>query len=291
MTACRLPSPVLAAGEAPPVGTLERSAWDYVTTLELDAKLRPPARARTLEVAAPTRRLANPGRPPELRQALRGLRTRNATATALRSPMRRAQLFHTFLHHELQAAELMCWAILAFPETPPSFRRGLMAIAREEVRHMNLYLEHLTVLGHAVGDFEVRDWFWERVPGCASPAAFVATMGIGFEGGNLDHSARFAERLLAAGDARAAELQREVGSDEEGHVGFALRWFRRFTGKDGFADWTSALPAPLSPLVMRGSPLARDARRRAGQSEAFLDELARWQPSPTASIDGDPSDA
>ena len=92
----------------------------------------------------------------------------------------------------------MCWAILAFPETPPSFRRGLMAIAREEVRHMGLYLEHLGVLGHAVGDFEVRDWFWERVPSCESPAAFVATMGIGFEGGNLDHSERFAARLHGA---------------------------------------------------------------------------------------------
>src|SRR2546430_3572368 len=29
---------------------------------------------------------------------------------ALRSARRRAQLVHTFLHHELQAAELMAWA-------------------------------------------------------------------------------------------------------------------------------------------------------------------------------------
>ncbi len=263
----------------PPDGTLERSAWDYITTTSLEEKLAPPARARTFEANAAPRRLRNPGRPLELRRAERGLRTRNGTATALRSPERRAQLFHTFFHHELQAAELMCWAILAFPETPPSFRRGLMAIAREEVRHMGLYLEHLGVLGHAVGDFEVRDWFWERVPSCESPAAFVATMGIGFEGGNLDHSERFAARLLGAGDVRAAELQRAVGADEEGHVRFALRWFRRFTGGDEFEDWMAALPAPLSPLVMRGAPVALDARLRAGLSRRFLDELVRWQPT------------
>jgi uncharacterized ferritin-like protein (DUF455 family) len=183
------------------------------------------------------------------------------------------------LHHELQAAELMCWAILAFPTAPPSFRRGLMAIAREEVRHMKLYADHLERLGYAVGAFPVRDWFWERIPSAPDPASFVATMGLGFEGGNLDHSARFAERLELAGDSIAAELQRQVGADEEGHVRFALRWFRRFTGRDGFEDWVAALPPPLSPLVMRGAPLAREARLRAGLSPRFLEDLAQWQPT------------
>lgn len=263
----------------PPIGTLERAAWDYVTSTRLADKLAPPTRARSLEAAPPVRRLELPGRPPELRLAEKGLRTRNSTVSALRSPERRAQLFHTFWHHELQAAELMCWAVLAFPMAPPSFRRGLMAIARDEVRHMGLYAEHLRRLGFEVGDFPVRDWFWERVPSAAEPASFVATMGLGFEGGNLDHSARFAERLEAAGDPVAAALQRQVGADEEGHVRFALRWFRRFTGRDGFGDWIATLPSPLSPLVMRGAPLAVDARLRAGLSPRFIDELARWQPA------------
>ena len=53
---------------------------------------------------------------------------------AIRVPKRRAELLHTFLHHELQAAELMCWAILAFPETPEAFRLGLLGVARDEIR-------------------------------------------------------------------------------------------------------------------------------------------------------------
>lgn len=272
-------APDLHVPDAPPLGTLERSAWDYITTTRLEEKLSPPARARSLEVAPPVRRLDQPGRPPELRTTDRGMRTRHATASALRSPERRAHLLHTFLHHELQAAELMCWAILAFPSAPPSFRRGLMAIAREEVRHLRGYAAHVEQLGFSIGAFPVRDWFWERVPAAGTPAAFVATMGLGFEGGNLDHSVRFAERLELAGDSEAAALQRSVGADEEGHVRFALRWFKRFTGRDGFDDWVATLPPPLSPLVMRGATLAVEARSRAGLSPAFLDGLARWQPT------------
>jgi uncharacterized ferritin-like protein (DUF455 family) len=260
----------------PAPNTLERAAWNYVTTTSLADKLAGPSMARSFERNAPARRVQAPGRPRELTIATRGLRTRNATVSALRSAGRRAQLFHTFLHHELQAAELMCWAVLAFPETPPSFRRGLMAICRDEVRHMRMYRDHMRALDCEYGDHPVRDWFWERVPSCRTPAEFVATMGIGFEGGNLDHAARFAQRLRAAGDPQAASIEELVGAEEEAHVRFAMRWFQRFTGANDFTTWMASLPAPLSPLVMRGEPIAMHARRRAGLSDAFVADLRRW---------------
>jgi uncharacterized ferritin-like protein (DUF455 family) len=263
--------------QPPPPGTVERAAWDYVTSRSLAEKLAPPARARSFERDAPVRRVAEPGRPPELRVTHRGIRGRNSTAAALRSAERRAQLAHTFLHHELQAAELMCWAVLAFPDAAPSFRKGLMAVCRDEVRHMAMYAAYLGELGHRVGDFPVRDWFWQRIPSCRTPVEFVATMGIGFEGGNLDHTTRFAARLREAGDERAAALQERIGADEEGHVRFALRWFRRWTGSDAFAAWAESIPAPLSPTVMRGEPIDRAARGRAGLSAAFVHELEGWQ--------------
>src|SRR5262249_50768073 len=152
---------------------------------------------------------------------------------------------HTFLHHELQAAELMAWAILAFPETPLAFRRGLVGIFADEVRHMGLYARHLERLGHAYGDFPVRDWFWERVPRAATAAHFVAVLGIGFEGGNLDHARRFAERFRAAGDEEGAALQERVCAEEIAHVRFAVRWFGELTGaRPDFERWARHLPAP-----------------------------------------------
>ncbi len=262
-------------GAPPPPETLERWAWDYVASTELAYKLAPPPPPRGFEEGAPVRRVARPGRPLELQPSRQ--RRKTPGPEALRSPERRAQLVHTFLHHELQAAELMCWAILAFPDTPRAFKGGLCGVARDEIRHMALYAGHLASLGHRYGDQPVRDWFWERVPSAASPAHFLAAMGMGFEGGNLDHTRRFAERFRAVGDEEGARLHERVGAEEIPHVRFARSWFRDFTGSDDFATWLAHLPAPLSPILMRGAPLDREARRAAGLSEAFLDELDAWQ--------------
>lgn len=270
------PEPIeLVPSPAPPSGTLERWAWDYLHATELSHKLTLAPPPRVFEPSPPARPHLRPARPAALVTSTRAPRTPGPEA--LRSPLRRAQLVHTFLHHELQAAELMCWALLAFPSAPEAFRLGLAAIARDEVRHMAMYDDYLRALGHPYGTFPVRDWFWERVPGAASPAHFVATLGLGFEGANLDHTRRFAARLRAAGDARGAALQAQVGAEEIPHVRFARVWFRRFTGRDDFATWRAHIVPPLSPLVMRGAPLDREARGRAGQAAGFLDELERWR--------------
>jgi uncharacterized ferritin-like protein (DUF455 family) len=144
------------------------------------------------------------------------------------------------------------------------------------VRHMGLYAAHLEGLGHRYGDFPVRDWFWERVPSAASPIHFVAALGMGFEGANLDHTLRFADRLRAAGDEAGAAREEQIAREEVPHVRFAIHWFRVFTGHDDFATWSAHLPPPLSPLLMRGAPIDRAGRLRAGFSEAFIDELSRW---------------
>ena len=257
----------------PEAGTVERWAWDYVLTTTLAEKLSlAPVPARW-EDTPPARRLPHPGRPPELRILEKAKKTRG-----LSTPTGRARALHTFLHHELQAAELMAWALLAFPETPRAFRSGLARIALDEVRHMRLYTAQIERLGHRVGDFGVRDWFWERIPTCADPASFVAVMGLGFESANLEHTASFAARFRTAGDEEGARVQEVVGREEIAHVRFGARWFTELTGGLDFDVWRRSLPAPLSPMLMRGRPLQRDARARAGFPEEFLDQLDAWQP-------------
>jgi len=259
--------------------TLERWAHAYIASTTLAYKFDPPALPTTFAETREAMRIERPGRPPELRVVWDKYKAPKS-AHALMSAQKRAHLLHTFLHHELQAAELMCWAVLSFPDTPSSFRRGLLSICQDEIRHMKMYSDHLRHLGYQVGDFPVRDWFWERTPHARGAVEFVALMGLGFEASNLDHTARFAEMFRAAGDPEGARLQELVGEEEIAHVAFGVHWFRELAGELDFARWEHALPSPLSPMVMRGKPLSREARARAGLTTSFLDELEAWQPRP-----------
>jgi uncharacterized ferritin-like protein (DUF455 family) len=120
-------------------------------------------------------------------------------------------------------------------------------------------------------------------------------MGLGFEGGNLDHTRRFQADFASAGDDRALAIVAQVHDEEISHVRFGLHWFRKFTGVaevptgpaptgevqgstpfDDFAHWRNTLPHPLSPVLMKGVPLDLEARRKAGMGEEFLTRLDKW---------------
>jgi len=267
-------------GEAPREGTLERWAWELVTSTTLDRKRAPGAPPAVRDPAFAPTRLVEPGRPPEIVRATR--RRKTPRAKALVDPRRRAELLHVFAHHELQAAELFAWAMLAFADAPEAFVRGLAALAESEARHFAAYEVELARLGHPFGSFAVRDWFWGRVPAVKDAASFCAFVGLGLESANLDHTRRFAAELRAAGDARAAELTEAIGREEIGHVRFAARWFEHFTGTLDLEAFTASLPPPLSPMLFRGRPIDREARRAAGWPEPMIDALDRWTAPPRA---------
>lgn len=262
----------------PPTAPADIEAWAelYIRSTELALKLSPPPPPKQFRVVAEPLRIDEPGRPSELRPARRGERT--PKQEALEDPHYRARTLHAFLHHELQAAELMCWALLAFADAEPEFRRGLLAICLDEIRHMALYADHIRALGCQVGDFGVRDWFWKRVPCCRDKVDFVAVMGMGLEAANLEYAHNFAGRFRLAGDEQGALIQERIAAEEVAHVGFATRWFKVWTGGCDFQAWAEHLPPPLSPWVMHGEPLACDARKRAGMTEEFLSSLRAFVP-------------
>lgn len=259
----------------PPVDTVEGWALQWLQSTSAAEKLAPgPVPVVWAERPAHWAPMA-PGRSAEWRQ--RTGRKKPVKDGSLTNPAKRAELIHTFLHHELQAAELMAWAILAFPQTPEAFRRGLLSICLDELRHLQLYAAHLTTLGFPFGSFPINDWFWKRVPmEPISPAHFVARLGIGFEGGNLDHGLRFAEAFAAAGDEVAARIQRQIVDEEISHAAFALHWFGNFVGEVTFEVWRSHLPGPVTPRMTCGVPMHEEARRRAGYSPEFLQRLHQW---------------
>lgn len=254
--------------------TVEAWARALVTSTDLGLKTAPPPPPERWEIQPAVERIAAPGRPTELRVVQKS--PRSLRSAELRHPTRRARLLHTMWHHEMQAAELFAWAILAFADAPHDFRAGLLRLCCDELRHARAYSQRIEALGAAVGSFPVRDWFWQRVASCATPLQFVALMGLGLEGGNLDHAARCAADFEAVGDAESAAVQRMVECEEIAHVRFAAHWFRVWTGALDFERWRAELVAPLTPSMMKGRVINRAARVEAGLDDRFVDALAAW---------------
>lgn len=254
--------------------TVEHWARCYILSSSLEHKLSPGPPPDSWEHAPSPETIASPGRPPQLRFARSG-RGRSAQ---LNHPAAQAKLLHSFFHHELQAAELMCWALLRFADAEAAFRRGLLKIALDEIRHANAYCVEIERLNFRIGDFAIRDWFWTRVPSCYTKTQFVALMGMGLEAANLEHASHFQRELRSVGAHTAADLQQLIEREERAHVAFATHWFERWTGAIDFETWQRSLPPPLSPLLMKGKTLNRKARLDAGLPEAFVDALERWTP-------------
>ncbi|HET9953058.1 MAG TPA: DUF455 family protein [Polyangiaceae bacterium] len=256
---------------------VEDWAREYIRSTSLSYKIAPPPPPKLHREPGTPERWDAPGRPRELILMAPG--ERQPRGGTLLEPERRARLFHSFWHHELQAAELMCWAMLAFADAEPSFRKGLLGICLDEIRHMAMYQAHIEALGYSIGAFPVRDWFWRRVPSCKVKQSYVALMGMGLEAANLDHAPSFAKAFRDAGDEEGARIQERVGKEELAHVSFATRWFKTWTGGCDFTTWSELLPPPLSPWLMRADPMATEAREQAGMTPAFLGELAAYIPS------------
>ena len=254
---------------------------ELIGATTVDDKVEPRPRPDHIDpLSAPSMaavRAVEPGRPPGVDPGDRAERI--PKAGALRSADARARLLHLFVHHEIQAAELFAWAFLLFRNAPDEFRRGLLRLVDDELRHARVYRQRLLAHEKDYGDFPVRDWFWAKARLCLDERMFVALMGLGFEGANIEHAERFSCQFQEAGDPESARVIKTVGREEVAHVRFAARWFTFFDGEaspDGpdFERWAAALPAPLTPSLMRGTPLQRRERRRAGLSDAFLDALA-----------------
>jgi uncharacterized ferritin-like protein (DUF455 family) len=229
-------------------------------------------------VRGPALRLAAPGRPRGL--AIASARTvRVPPPAGMRDPAQRARILHALANHELQAVELFAWALLAFPEAPRLFRRGLCAILGDEQRHFRLYEARLHALGHAFGDLPVTGHFWNHLGQISSPLAFACIMGLTFENANLDFAQDYARAARAAGDLETAAVLDQVHRDEIRHVRFAWRWLERWRGEAPAWDvYRATMSPPLGPARARGRDLCEHSRRAAGLDADFIAELAAVEP-------------
>jgi uncharacterized ferritin-like protein (DUF455 family) len=258
------------------------TARDYARTIVtsdvLADKLAPPPAELVLEDAQAPLVIAEPGRPANLR-IVSGRNAKVPPVAGMRDPSQRARILHALANHELQAIELFAWALLAYPDAPVAFRRGLVAILADEQRHFGLYAQRLAALGTRFGDHPVTGHFWNKLDHLATPLDFVCAMGLTFENANLDFAGDYAIAARACGDIATAEALEQVHEDEIAHVHFGWVWLRRFAGDtDPWQAYLAHVRFPLGPRRARGARFDREARRRAGFDEAFIDALEATDP-------------
>ncbi|MFN3631087.1 MAG: ferritin-like domain-containing protein [Casimicrobiaceae bacterium] len=184
----------------------------------------------------------------------------------------RAALLHAIAHIEFNAINLALDAVVRFPRLPAAFYRDWLGVAQEEALHFNLLAEHLTTLGFAYGDFPAHDGLWEMAQKTRGDVlARMALVPRTLEARGLEASPMIRDKLLAAGDARAAAILERILRDEVGHVAIGNRWFRWLCAERGL-DPVATYPqlARLYRAPRLRGPFNLEARRAAGFTEAEL---------------------
>ncbi|MGY8656641.1 MAG: ferritin-like domain-containing protein [Verrucomicrobiia bacterium] len=216
-----------------------------------------------------------PGRPDGLRFKGPSASSEFPSPHRLEDDRDRGALLHFFANHELLAVELMALVLLKFPDAPNAFRKGILRTLKEEQDHVRLYLNRMKECGVQFGELPVNGFFWRSISGMASPLDYVAGLSLTFEQANLDYSRFFAGRFSEAGDKGTAAILEQIYKDEISHVGYGLKWFRRWKDQS-LSDWAAysrQIAAPLSPNRAKGEPFNAEGRGKAGLDAEFIDEL------------------
>ncbi|MEZ6196606.1 MAG: DUF455 family protein [Planctomycetota bacterium] len=260
--------------------TFREFALSLLERGDVASKLSPPPDDLVDEERGAPLRLDAPVRDPEL-AIVAGRRAPVPPLSGWADPAQRARILHAWANHELQAAELFAWGLLAFPDADPQFRRGLLRIAAEEQRHAVLYIERLEALGAAFGDHPVSGHFWRDLDGLRTPLDFVCRMGLVLENANLDFARDQLRVSREAGDVETAEALEIVHADEVGHVAFAWTWFRRLKdpARDDWSVFVESIGGEHRAGRARGREFDRAARFAAGLDADFVARLEAELPT------------
>ena len=259
---------------APRIMELRSYAEAIIRSPDLATKLDPIPSGWTDREPGPPLRLEWPARSPELTVAP-ARATRVPPVVGMADKSQRIRILHALANHELMAAELFAWALLAFPDAPAPFRRGLLTILGEEQTHCRMYIERLEAHGSHFGAFPVTGHFWNRIGDVQTPLEFICTMGLTFENANLDFAQEYAQAARATGDEATAAVLMRVHEDEIRHVAFAWRWHERWKQRDtsSWEAYKQSISWPLSPGRARGRIFDRQSREQAGLSTEFIEQL------------------
>lgn len=195
-----------------------------------------------------------------------------------RDPDKRAVCLHRFAGHELLAVEIMAQALLAFPDAPKHFRRGVANTLREEQGHVKLYIQRMQQLRLNFGDLPLYRHFWAYVPHLTCPIRYVSLMSLTFEMANLDFAPMYGKSFARVGDELSARLMQQILEDEVNHVSFGINWLKKLKSPDlsEWDAWEQSLPPLVPSKRAKGFVLHEEPRRRAGVPEDWIQKLKAY---------------
>jgi uncharacterized ferritin-like protein (DUF455 family) len=188
---------------------------------------------------------------------------------------KRAICLHRFAGHELLAVEIMAYALLAFPDAPAHFRKGVAHTLKEEQGHVRLYIARMKEMGLQFGDLPLYRHFWAHVPFLTSPLKYISVMSLTFEMANLDFAPLYGNSFAQHGDLLSANLMHQILKDEIAHVSFGYRWLRQFKHADAspWETWKNNLPPLMTPGRAKGLIFLEEHRQSAGIDAEWIEAL------------------
>lgn len=216
-----------------------------------------------------------PHREVQLKFAIKQNKSEFPPLHTLEKDSTRGKILHFFANHELLATELMALVLLKFPDAPKSFRRGVLRTLKDEQEHTRIYVKRLKAMGVDFGQYPVNGFFWKMIAPMQTPMDYVSRLSLTFEQANLDFSKYFADQFQTIGDQDSQALLERIYRDEIAHVGYGLKWFRRWK-KPEQSDWEAyeeQLNFPLSPRRAKADPFNAEGRERVGFDQDFIQRL------------------
>ncbi len=248
----------------------------------LEEKLLSPPLLTDLEPGAPLI-FNEPTRPPGMGFRRHTRKEKLPTFHEHCDPGKRAICLHRFAGHELLAVEIMAQALLAFPDAPKHFRKGVANTLCEEQEHVRLYIQRLRTLGLSFGDLPLYRHFWSYVPHLTHPIRYVSVMSLTFEMANLDFAPLYGKSFARVGDIDSASLMQRILEDEINHVSFGLNWLKKMKQpeQDPWEAWVDSLPPLMTPKRATGFAVHAEPRQRAGIPQEWIERLKNYQNSKT----------
>ncbi len=232
----------------------------------------------TDDTPGPAKFWQEPTRPPGMRFRTRKKEEKLPPFHELGDQDKRAACLHRFAGHELLAVEIMAYTLLAFPDAPKHFRKGLAHTLKEEQGHVRLYVKRMSEMGLEFGDLPLFKHFWAHTPFITTPLHYVSVMNLTFEQANLDFAPIYGKCFSQNGDEASAKLMAKILKDEISHVRFGWRWLKQFKGERSEWDaWTNTLASTLlTPKRAKGFFVHPEHRKKAGIPDDWTRQIQNY---------------